>query len=446
MPACWSKPAPLWLPCNVESTLPYVSALLWLGIMLGCHYLAFRHPWPGWAGSLHEGARIRALGIALFSPLALLLYLQGSSPLLLFFTCQLLLYWLLSSFVRHNGLRVALLAAMTVSAGWMAPQYRDLLYALAATATVGWLLHKSRQWLWTHLAHHRLAQRLSFHAQVLVVFVSGYYLLRAWTVVPITSRQLRYYHSVLVLIGGLAAVEVLALVVERVLRSQQRKDSHFLSDALRAILYCLVALQISSGLAGRNLADLVVSSAFFSLGLGFALKPTLGNLVSGLIMRLSHDFAIGEFVRVGSIFGMVVRIDWRSVGLGTTANDIINITHSQVAKSVIVNYSRPTPQHGAYLELRLNPQLPPNLVRRQLLSLLAKIPQVLQHPEPEVYLMEMDGAGCLYRVRWWMDHIGHAPLHDSAVKQQLLYGLHRENLLPLQPIRVWHDLLGAAAD
>ncbi len=393
------------------------------------------------------------LGVALLGPLALLLWLEGQYPLLLLVSNQVMLYWVLSSVVdvlwfTHSPVpgrrdwrpatRLFLAAGLAAAAAWLEPRYRDFSYAFLATAGLGLLLLRGREWLWNALPP-LLARHLRAHGYLAVVLLSGYFLLRAWTVVPITSFQLRRYELVLYLIVGLATVELLALWLESILSSRrgERELAHLLGDAVRAVLYSAVALSLVSTVTQRDVTQVALSSAFFSLGLGFALKPTLGNLVSGLILRVSHDFALGDFVQIGKTYGLVTHIDWRSVGVGTLEFDTIRIPHSVVAKSVLTNLSRPTPQHAGYLDLQLQRSLPPGQVRQELLRLLADIPEVCAEPEPEVYLLKMDGWANTYRIRWWMEHVGRAPIYDSQLRGQLLYGLERKNMAPVSPMRSW---------
>ena len=205
---------------------------------------------------------------------------------------------------------------------------------------------------------------------------------------------------------------------------------------MRAVLYGGIALILSSLATDRDIAALALSSAFFSVGLGFALKPTLGNFVAGLIMQVSRDFFIGDFVHIGPTFGLVTHIDWRTVSLGTNMLDTITIPHSQVARSMLINYTRPNPQHASYLEVKLSRLLPPGLVRRQLSELLEAIPEVCKSPPAEIYLMDLDGFANTYRIRWWIHHINDRPMHESAVLSQLAYGLERSSMPPAHPIKL----------
>lgn len=439
----------------MDSYVAYLSALLLLGIALGCHSLAFRVPLKTRLGrALQRAGKLRMLGVAMLGPLSLLLWLLGSYPLPLLLTNQVMLYWVVSTLLDVIWLtgpawrwdwrvwaRLTWAAALTGYAGWLEPTYRDVCYALASSLLVLGLLWKALGWLFSRsLSKTRWLRQLQgglrFHAHVLAVLLAGYFLLRAWTVVPITSEQLNAYELGLKLVVGLAIVELAAVFLEALLRTRPafREYAHLLGDAVRGLLYTASALGLASSVFHRDLSQLVLSSAFFSVGLGFALKPTMGNLVSGLVLRLSDDFSIGDFLLVDRTFGLVTAIDWRSVRLGTLQGDAIEIPHRIVAESLLVNYSRPSRQHANLLEVKLSRSLPPGFVRAQLLQLLAEIPEVCPSPAPEVFLIDLNGWSCTYQIRWWMEQVGRAPWLDSAVRTRLMYGLQRENLVPVNPV------------
>ena len=448
----------------MESTLIDLISLLLLGVLLGCHYLGFRRQARSSFGrTLQRAGKLRMLGVAVVAPVSLFLALQDNYPLLTLALNQVMLYWVGSTVVevawllRRNtgqssswdwrpGLRLGWLIALIFHAGWEEPEYRDLAYALGATAVFALVLLFAHRWLFrarTRGGHYILSlqKRLKTHGYLVLLCLSGYYLLRAWTVIPITSRQLEWVKNGLWAILGLAAIEACAATLEHVLRFRRRSEevAQLAVDGFRAVVYISLALVLTAMVTRQDVASLALSSAFFSVGLGFALKPTLGNMVSGLIMRLSHDFYIGDFVTIGDLYGKVTRIDWRSISLGTLSHDQITLPHRKVAQSLVINHTRPSPQHGSYLPLKLPRTIPPGIVRAKLLEILASIPQVCQTPAPEVYLMDLDGHSNTYRIRWWMAHIDHLARDESAVHSQLLYGLERYDLRPTYPVKLLEE-------
>jgi small conductance mechanosensitive channel len=438
----------------VDSTLLQLVSLLLLGICLGCHYLLFRRPARKTLNrSLQQASKLRLLGVAILLPFALFLNLNGQTPLLALLCEQALLYAVGSTFIemawvyrqhRQNKprdirqpLRWGWIVALFCQAGWSDPAYRELAQASLATALCWWILlalHKltfdtprSRNW------QNQLQAQLRNYGLLASLALTGYYLLRAWTVVPISSGHLALYEKGLILLLALSCVEILAVALESLLRSRQRSAevSHLAADSLRAVLYGCLAAGCLALIREQDFSLLALSSAFFSMALGFALKPSLGNFIAGLVTSSTQDLCIGDFVSIDQRFGLILKIDWRSLTLGTNALDSVTITHRQVAGSLIVNYSRPTPQHACYLQIRLPAELAPGMVRKTLLEIFEKIPEVASTPEPEVYLMNLEAHSSTFQVRWWLDHIGNRPPHESSVRRQVIYGLERSHLRPM---------------
>ncbi len=448
----------------MEATLIDLISLLLLGVLLGCHYLGFRRQARSSLGrAMQRAGKVRMLGVAVVAPISLFLALQDHASLLTLTLNQLILYWVGSTVIevvwlqrRHanltarkdwrRALRLLWLAALVFHAGWEEPDYRDLAYALGATAGFALALLFLHRWLFrartrSHQYLLSLQRRLRGHGYLMLLCLSGYYLLHAWTVVPITSRQLQWAQRGVWAVLALAAIEACAATLEHVLRFRKRSEevAQLAVDTFRAVVYIGLAMLLIGAVTHQDVASLALSSAFFSVGLGFAMKPTLGNMVSGLVMRVSQDFFIGDFVTIGELYGKVTRIDWRSISLSTLTNDLITLPHATVAKSVLINHTRPSPQHGSYLQLKLSRTIPPGIARAKLLEILATIPQVCVNPEPEVYLMELDGFAHTYRIRWWLAHIDHLARDQSLVHSQLHYGLERYDLRPTHPAKLLEE-------
>lgn len=154
-------------------------------------------------------------------------------------------------------------------------------------------------------------------------------------------------------------------------------------------------------------------------------------------MRLSGDFSLGELVQIGNTKGLVKVINWRSVGLSTLTADLILIPHSQIARSLVINYSRPTRQRALYAEFRLARHYPPSLARQHLEAILAATPEVLSEPAPEVFLMSFEGWANTYRARCWVDEALLEPQRLEAIQVRIAYGLERANLEISGVVHTW---------
>ena len=112
-----------------------------------------------------------------------------------------------------------------------------------------------------------------------------------------------------------------------------------ISGALRFLLVALAVLIVAQEW------DFSISGLIAGLGLGglaFALaaKDMLANLFGGLVILLDHSFAIGDWIKTGTVEGTVEDINFRCVRVRTAGQSVVTVPNSLVAAGPVENYSR----------------------------------------------------------------------------------------------------------
>jgi len=204
---------------------------------------------------------------------------------------------------------------------------------------------------------------------------------------------------------------------------------------LAAIALVLIVREFFPGV---NLNVLAVSSLVVGYIVGNATQDILGNLISGLALNTERPFQIGEWVTVGGHTGMVVDTTWRATRLRTKADDYIVIPNSSIARESIVNFSRPTRNHGCYLTIGVSYETPPNKARRVILDVLANSPDVCAEPKPAVYLSGYGDSAITFTLKFFIaDYARQDPI-QSGVMDRLWYAFRREGIsipFPIQDCR-----------
>jgi small conductance mechanosensitive channel len=89
-----------------------------------------------------------------------------------------------------------------------------------------------------------------------------------------------------------------------------RDLSVFLSRCARVAL-ALFGVVTALGTLGINVSALVAGLGLTGFALGFALKDTISNLLSGVLILLYHPFIAGDRIRIAGLEGRVTTIDLR---------------------------------------------------------------------------------------------------------------------------------------
>lgn len=187
-----------------------------------------------------------------------------------------------------------------------------------------------------------------------------------------------------------------------------------------------------------NLNVLAMSSLVVGYIVGNATQDTLGNLISGLALNAERPFQIGDWVMVGNQVGEVVDTTWRATRLRTKAEDHIVIPNSSIARESILNYSRPTRNHGCYLPIGVSYDTPPNKARQVILGVLAASPEVCTEPPPSVYLTGYGDFSVNFTVKFFISDFARQDPIQSGVMDRLWYAFRREGIsipFPVQDCR-----------
>jgi small conductance mechanosensitive channel len=147
-----------------------------------------------------------------------------------------------------------------------------------------------------------------------------------------------------------------------------------------------VALSFAAMLAGAGVA------------IGAAWSGMLGNFAAGAFMLVLRPYKVGDFVQAGGITGTVHELGLFGTTIITPDNVHTIVGNGKIFGDNIMNYSqRPSRrvERTAQLAGSVNPQ---DAIRR-LREAVAKIPNVLADPAPEVSLLDMNLVGPVIAVR-----------------------------------------------
>jgi small-conductance mechanosensitive channel len=79
-------------------------------------------------------------------------------------------------------------------------------------------------------------------------------------------------------------------------------------------------------------------SAVGGTAVGFASTTTIGNLIAGLYVLITHPFKVGEYVRIGNIEGIVEEISITYTKIFTLQKTTVTLSNLKVLDQEIINY------------------------------------------------------------------------------------------------------------
>lgn len=158
----------------------------------------------------------------------------------------------------------------------------------------------------------------------------------------VIAHAAQWLAALIILLVGLMASKLSRRWLSAILnRSRIRDDLLLKNFFLRSVSIAIVVLAI---LIALDNVDVPVTSLIAGLGVtglivGFALRDTLSNFASGLLLLIYRPFRSGELIEVEGAHGVVEELTIVNMQMTTTDGVRVIMPNSKVWGSKIVNYS-----------------------------------------------------------------------------------------------------------
>jgi small conductance mechanosensitive channel len=179
--------------------------------------------------------------------------------------------------------------------------------------------------------------------------------------------------------------------------------AELVSGAIRVIAIIaalIVALQILDAAA---LLGLVLGSAgIIGIALGFAVRDTVDNYVSSLMLSLRQPFRANDHVLIGDLEGRVIRLTSRATVLMTLDGNHLRVPNATVFKANILNYNR-NPQRRFEFDLGVDSADDPLGAIEVGLKAIRALPFVLDEPRSHAVIHAVGESSIVLRFFAWVD-------------------------------------------
>jgi small conductance mechanosensitive channel len=191
-------------------------------------------------------------------------------------------------------------------------------------------------------------------------------------------------------------------ILEKMLRT--REVDEVLVDFLGSVVniaVTVVAVIAALDQLGISPASLLAVVGAASLAIGLALKDSLSNFASGVMLVMFRPFTKGDFVDAGGESGTVVEVFLNSTRMLTPDNKLIMVPNSQIWNGSIVNYSAKDTRR---VDLVIGVGYEDDLKKAHdvLMGVLKDHDKVLEDPAPAVFVSNLGDSSVDFNVRPWV--------------------------------------------
>ncbi|TCS41014.1 mechanosensitive ion channel family protein [Reinekea marinisedimentorum] len=208
--------------------------------------------------------------------------------------------------------------------------------------------------------------------------------------------------AIVIFIVGRWIANALAKLVNKMLIKAKVDEilANFLTGIVKAILIIFVIIAALSQL-GIDTTSLSVVIGAAGLAIGMALKDSLNNFASGVMLILFRPFKAGDFVEAGGVAGIVETITVFSTTMRTGDNKEVIVPNGGIYGGTITNYSaRDTRRIDMVFGIGYDSDL--LKAKSILMEMVAADERILKDPAPVVAVSELADSSVNFVVRPWV--------------------------------------------
>lgn len=208
--------------------------------------------------------------------------------------------------------------------------------------------------------------------------------------------------ALLIFVVGKWIANIVQNTLEKILR--KRSVDEVLVDFLGTITFTLVmviAVVAAFDTLGIPATSFMAIIGAAGLAIGLALKDSLSNFASGVMLVLFRPFTKGDFIEAGGITGTVDEIRLVATTLTTPDNKLITVPNSMMYTNAIINFSaKATRRLDMVFGVGYDDDL--KVAADVLKKTCADHPKVLGEPATNVFISNLGDSSVDFGVRPWV--------------------------------------------
>lgn len=202
--------------------------------------------------------------------------------------------------------------------------------------------------------------------------------------------------------AGIVATKILIYFLGKILNRTNINPTAipFILAVSKIFCYVLVGISVVTSMHLVDTSSIITALGAVGLAVSLAVKDSLSNLMGGVLLIMSGNFSLGDYIELESVSGTVHEISLIHTTLITPDNKRISIPNGQVTNAKIVNYTS-EPTRRVDIPLTIGRDCDIEKAKSVLLRAVADHPLTLQQPEPTVRADKHTELGTLLVCKAW---------------------------------------------
>ncbi len=206
-----------------------------------------------------------------------------------------------------------------------------------------------------------------------------------------------------VLLLGIILVKLIINLIKRVLKKTKMEPITigFTCGILKVLLYlCLILVLLS--IIGIELTGILTAFSALLLAVGLALQNIIANVANGIVVVSSKMFKKGDYIKIGSEEGNVIKINFLFTVILTADNKRITIPNSTIVNGNVIDYDS-TKTRRVDIKFDVAYESDVEKVKKIIKDVMYSNGKVLLNPEPFCRLNALNSSSIQFILKCWCD-------------------------------------------
>jgi small conductance mechanosensitive channel len=218
----------------------------------------------------------------------------------------------------------------------------------------------------------------------------------------VTTYSLKIFAALLILFIGKWLARRMTNLISKLM--EKNKIDITLVRFLDSIIYytfMVVIVIAAAGQLGINTTSFLTIVGAAGLAIGLALKDSLSNFASGVMLVLFRPYRVDDYVDIGGVAGTVVGISLFTTELKTPDNQKVIVPNAGITSNIITNVTA-NPIRRVDLVIGIGYDDDIKKAKEVIQGVLAEEKRLLPAPEPLVAVSELADSSVNFVVRPWV--------------------------------------------
>jgi len=172
-------------------------------------------------------------------------------------------------------------------------------------------------------------------------------------------------------------------------------------DSIIYYTFMVVIVIAAAGQLGINTTSFLTIVGAAGLAIGLALKDSLSNFASGVMLVLFRPYRVDDYVDIGGVVGTVVGISLFTTELKTPDNQKVIVPNAGITSNVITNVTA-NPIRRVDLVIGIGYDDDIKKAKEVIRGVLEEEKRILPAPEPLIAVSELADSSVNFVVRPWV--------------------------------------------